>query len=86
MAENKKTLTTAVILSINHIVEKKNEYASFEQAHSAAADAASKKYSELYEQAGTDRHLFIAVSERGATVKNLDEGTVWRWTICRPQV
>lgn len=83
MAENKKSLTTAVILSINHIVEKKDEYASFEQARSASADAASKKYSELYEQAGTDRRLFIAVSERGATVKNLDEGTVWRWTISK---
>ena len=48
MTENKKTLTTAVILSINHIVEKTDEYASFEQARSASADAAAKKYSELY--------------------------------------
>ena len=86
MTVNKGKSKIVVILSINHIVEKTDEYASFEQAHSAAADAAAKKYSQLYEQAGTDRHLFIAVSERGATVKNLDEGTVWRWTICRPQV
>ena len=36
-----------VILSINHIVEKADEYSSLEEAHSAVADAASSKYSEL---------------------------------------
>lgn len=81
MTVNKGKSKIVVILSINHIVEKIDEYTSFEQARSASADAASKKYSELYEQVGTDRNLFIAVSERGASVKNLDDGTFWRWTI-----
>lgn len=83
MTVSKEKPKIVVILSINHIVEKIDEYSSLEQAHSAAADAASSKYSELYEKAGTDRNLFIAVSERGASVKNLDDGTFWRWTISR---
>lgn len=83
MMVSKEKPKIVVILSINHIVEKTDEYSLLEEAHSAVAEAASKKYSELYEQAGTDRNLFIAVSERGATVKNLDEGTVWRWTILK---
>ena len=83
MTVNKEKSKIVVILSINHIVEKIDEYASFEQAHSAVADAASSKYSELYEQVGTDRNLFIALSERGASVKNLDDGTFWRWTISK---
>ena len=83
MMVSKEKPKIVVILSINHIVEKTDEYSSLEEAHSAVAEAASKKYSELYEQAGTDRNLFIAMSERGATVKNLDEGTIWRWTILK---
>lgn len=83
MMVSKEEPKIVVILSINHIVEKIDEYSSFEEAHSAVADAASSKYSELYEKVGTDRNLFIALSERGASVKNLDEGTVWRWTISK---
>ena len=83
MIVSREEAKTVVILSINHIVEKTDEYSSLEKAHSAVADAASSKYSELYEKVGTDRNLFIAVSERGATVKNFAEGTVWRWTISK---
>lgn len=83
MIVSREEAKTVVILSINHIVEKTDEYSSLEKAHSAVADAASSKYSELYEKVGTDRNLFIAVSERGATVKNFVEGTVWRWTISK---
>ena len=83
MMVSKEKPKIVVILSINHIVEKADEYSSLEEAHSAVAGAASSKYSELYEKAGTDRNLFIAVSERGASVKNLDDGTFWRWTISR---
>lgn len=83
MTMSKEKSKIVVILSINHIVEKTDEYSSLEKAHSAVAKAASSKYSELYEKAGTDRNLFIALSERGATVKNLDKGTVWRWTILK---
>ena len=83
MIVSREETKIVVILSINHVVEKIDEYSSFEQAHSAVADAASSKYSELYEKVGTDRNLFIAVSERGASVKNLDDGTFWRWTISK---
>ena len=83
MTVSKEEPKIVVILSINHIVEKIDDYSSFEEAHLAVADAASSKYSELYEQVGTDRNLFIALSERGASVKNLEDGTFWRWTICK---
>lgn len=83
MTMSKEKSKIVVILSINHIVEKTDEYSSLEKAHSAVAEAASSKYSELYEKVGTDRNLFIAVSERGASVKNLDNGTFWRWTILK---
>ena len=83
MMVSKEEPKIVVILSINHIVEKIDEYSSFEEAHSAVADAASSKYSELYEKVGTDRNLFIALSERGASVKNLDDKTFLRWTILK---
>lgn len=43
MIVSKEEPKIVVILSINHIVEKIDEYSSFEEAHSAVADAASEK-------------------------------------------